>query len=187
MKARFPAKLARATKQQRGRTQLEATPVAIRSSIPLTPTIEKRIRRKLARHVGHSAGLIERGTVRFTDINGPRGGVDKECRIKLVLSGRPSVQASDRASEVEPAFERACRKVESALGHARGKHGLRSPRRRTPGPARARTGVAAPARSGALDRTPMVLETARRPPSRKAIKTKARRAKRRVGVQRAKG
>lgn len=131
-------------------------PIAIRSTIPLTPTTETRLRRKLSQRVGHAGSIISRGTIRFDDINGPRGGVDKECRIKLTLTGRPSVQASDRDSEIEPAFDRASHKVEGALDRVRGK----------------------------LQRRPMKLKTARRPPSRKATKTKAQRAKRRVGVQR---
>lgn len=131
-------------------------PIAIRSTIPLKPAVETRLRRKLSTRVSHAGARISRGTIRFEDINGPRGGVDKECRIKLVLTGRPSIQASDRDRDVEPAFDRASHKVEGALKRAQGK----------------------------LQRRPMKLKTARRQPSRKAVKTKAQRAKRRVGVQR---
>ncbi|NVB81926.1 MAG: HPF/RaiA family ribosome-associated protein [Kofleriaceae bacterium] len=132
-------------------------PIAIRSNVPLTPATESRFRRTLERRVGRAGAPISRGTIRFEDINGPRGGVDKECRIKLVLTGRPSVQASERDSELEPAFDRASHKLNSALTRAQGK----------------------------LQRRPMKLKTARKPPARKAVKTKAQRAKRRVGVQRA--
>jgi ribosome-associated translation inhibitor RaiA len=132
-------------------------PIAIRSDVPLTPATETRFRKKLERRVGHSGARISRGTIRFEDINGPRGGVDKECRIKLVLTGRPSVQASERDRDMEPAFDRASHKLDSALSRAKGKQ----------------------------QRRPMKLKTARKPPARKAVKTKARRAKRRLGVQRA--
>ena len=196
MAEKFPARLTRSTKQDRGRTPLEQTPIAIRSSVPIKPTVEARMRKKLARRIGHAAPLIERGTVRFEDINGPRGGVDTVCRIKLVLSGRPSVQANERAHDVEPAFDGASFKVQNALERVRGKHGMatgrgaqkarrRRARTRTATRTGTRAAVAASARSGtAIDRRPMKLETARRPPSRKAVKTKAGRAKRRVGVQR---
>ncbi len=160
-------------------------PIAIRSKVPLAPTVEKRVRKKLARRIGHAAPLVKRGTIRFEDINGPRGGVDKECRIKLVLSGRPSVQASDRGTSVEPAFERASTKVVQALARVRGKHALKAGRPRTPRPHAPRSVTITVAPRVRLDRKPMKLETARKPPSRRAIKTKARRAKRRVGVQRA--
>jgi hypothetical protein len=42
-----------------------ATPLSIRSSIPLDASFEERIRTQLANRVGHSAGSIERATVRF--------------------------------------------------------------------------------------------------------------------------
>ena len=195
MAEKFPARLTRSTKQGRGRTPLEQTPIAIRSSVPITPTVENRMRKKLARRIGHAAPLIERGTVRFEDINGPRGGVDTVCRIKLVLSGRPSVQANDRAHDVEPAFDGASAKVQHALERVRGKHGLatgrgaqkarRGARTRTATRTGTRAAVAASARSGSpTERRPMKLKTARRAPSRKAVKTKAGRAKQRVGVQR---
>jgi ribosome-associated translation inhibitor RaiA len=185
----FPKKLPRSTKRSRGRTSVAATPVAIRSNLPITPAVETRMRRKLARRIGHAAPLVERGTVRFEDINGPRGGVDTECRIKLVLSGRPSVNAQDRARELETAFDRAAAKVQHALARVRGKHGLAAgprPRQaRTHGPTR--TAIAPPRRAGSpLERAPMKLKTARRPPSRKGVKVKARRAKHRVGIQRSK-
>jgi hypothetical protein len=192
MTEKFPAKLSRTTKRSRGRTPIESTPVVIRSSIPIETKIEDRMRRKLSRRIGHAAPLVERGTIRFEDINGPRGGVDTECRIKLVLSGRPSIQASDRDREPENAFDRASAKVQHALARVRGKHGLTTgskPRssQRTHAPTRSTArGEATPSRSGKpVERAPMKLKTARRAPSRKAVKAKAGRAKHRVGVQRA--
>jgi hypothetical protein len=204
MTEKFPTKLSRTTKRDRGRTAVEMTPVAIRSRVRLEPKVEDRIRRKLVRRIGHAAPLLERGTIRFEDINGPRGGVDTECRIKLVLSGRPSVQASDRSSKPEDAFDGASLKVQHALARVRGKHGLavgsrRSSARRAHAPQRSVTTTAAPitrgstrreaaasARSGSPpERAPMKLKTARRAPSRKAVKVKARRAKHRIGKQRA--
>jgi hypothetical protein len=208
MEEKFPGKLTRSTKRSRGRTAIESTPIAIRSSVPIEPALEARIRKKLARRIGHAAPLIERGTVRFEDVNGPRGGVDTVCRIKLVVSGRPSVLAQDRGRDAEPAFDRASFKVQHALARVRGRHGLttgqryrgRGARKRVPtrtavavaarphAPrkrASTRRAVAASARPHApRERAPKKLKTARRAPSRKAVKSKARQAKRRVRVQR---
>jgi ribosome-associated translation inhibitor RaiA len=168
MTEKFPEKLPRATKRSRGRTPVASTPVAIRGGIAISPTVEDRVRRKLVRRIGHAAPLVERGTVRFDDINGPRGGVDTECRIKLVLSGRPSVQAQDRARNAEAAFDAASFKLQRALASVRGKHASRRPHSRRRGPP---------------ERAPMKIKTARRPPSRRAVKAKARRAKHRLGMQ----
>ena len=49
------------------------------------------VRRKLGMKLGKFATSIERITVRVTDSNGPRGGVDQVCNVKVVLSGLPSV------------------------------------------------------------------------------------------------
>src|SRR5262249_50221007 len=157
----------------------------IRGGVPISAKVEERVRRKLVRRIGHAAPLIERGTIRFDDINGPRGGVDTECRIKLVISGRPSVQAQSRGRTAPAAFARAPSKARRALARVRGKHGLATGRKRTPGPRGHRPAASrAPRRGSPRERAPMKLETARLAPSRKGVKAKARRAKRRVGVQR---
>lgn len=190
MATTFAGKVTRSTKQARGRTALETTPVAIRSSFRLPPKLEDKIRSKLARRIGHAAPLIERGTVRFEDINGPRGGVDVVCRIKLVLSGRPSVQAQERASDAEPAFDLASHKVQRALERTRGKHELAAGSRyrgkgATKRPAtRAKTAPATTRAHEPPERAPMKLKTARQPPARRAAKAKAPQAKRRHRVQR---
>jgi hypothetical protein len=127
--SRFARTTSKIDKPTRGRSDVEQTPISIRSSIPLSPSFEERIRTQLASQVGHGAGLIERGTVRFEDLNGPKGGVDTICRIKLVVSGRPSVIAEKRDTSVGRAFAKAVRAVGTAVGRSRGKHGLRSTRR----------------------------------------------------------
>jgi hypothetical protein len=49
------------------------------------------IRRNLDRKFGKFARSIERMSVRLKDVNGPRGGVDHLCRIKVVLRNLPSI------------------------------------------------------------------------------------------------
>jgi hypothetical protein len=168
----------------------EALPIVIRSTIPIDRVQKSRMREQLAHRIRHSASVVKRGTVRFEDINGPRGGVDTVCRIKLVLNGRPSVQVDDRAHEVGPAFAGASQKAQSALKRVQGKHGLSARQGRTKTPSRrppsTRTEVAASSQrtDSPPERRPMKIKTARRPPARRAVKVKARRAKQRVGVQR---
>ncbi|WP_437956591.1 hypothetical protein WME76_35165 [Sorangium sp. So ce119] len=80
------------------------------------------MRQTLAAKLGRFAPRIERLTVRFTDVNGPRGGVDVACDVKVVLSGRPSVVYQMRGREPRETIDRAVpgivRAVQSALARA---------------------------------------------------------------------
>ncbi|HSK03896.1 MAG TPA: hypothetical protein VK932_21735 [Kofleriaceae bacterium] len=141
--AAFAGRVEKAGKASRGRTARETTPVAIRSRVTLPAGFDDQIRDELASKLGHAATLIERGTVRFEDVNGPRGGVDIVCRIKLVLSGRPSVQVEEKAATPKAAFARARAVLVRALARVRDKHDLRASSRsksaRTPARTPART------------------------------------------------
>ncbi len=125
---RFARTTSKLDKRVRDTSGIARIPVSIRSSIALAPDFEDRIRTQLASRVGHSAGMIERGTVRFEDANGPKGGVDKICRIKLVFRGRPTVMAEKRDTSVESAFAHAVAALGIAVGRYHSKR-LRSPRR----------------------------------------------------------
>jgi hypothetical protein len=59
--------------------------------ISLNQNSRTSIRRKLDTKFGKFARSIERMSVRLKDVNGPRGGVDHVCRIKVVLRNLPSV------------------------------------------------------------------------------------------------
>ena len=101
------------------------SPIAIRTRIELPAGMNEAIRDQLATKLSHATSLIERGTVRFDDVNGPKGGVDTVCRIKLVLRGRPSVQVEERGTDVRAAFARALPTAVRAVQRLRSKHGLR--------------------------------------------------------------
>jgi hypothetical protein len=59
--------------------------------IHLNQNSRTSIRRKLDTKFGKFASSIERMSMRLKDVNGPRGGVDHVCRIKVVLRNLPSV------------------------------------------------------------------------------------------------
>jgi hypothetical protein len=58
---------------------------------------------------------VERVTVRFEDLNGPKGGVDTACRIQLKLSGQPALVVEARAEGEAPAFRLALPRLVAAL------------------------------------------------------------------------
>lgn len=91
-RAPFGKTLPRSVKKAAGRTDLEHTPLTIRTAgVDVTEEIERYVHARLGAKLGAVADRIERLTVRFDDVNGPRGGVDKKCRIKVVLAGLDSV------------------------------------------------------------------------------------------------
>jgi hypothetical protein len=117
-KQSFARKLAVVEKRHAGRTAVQDTPIAIRTSVPISLEFEESIRLRLGRAIGHLGTMIERGTVRFKDENGPRGGQDTVCHVKLVLSGIPNAVASARSTTPPKAFAAALPKVREAAGGA---------------------------------------------------------------------
>lgn len=73
------------------------------------------LRRKLARRLGKFAGSIERVSLRTEDVNGPRGGIDRVCRMKVVLRGLPSVVIEKRDAALNAALALALDGVERAV------------------------------------------------------------------------
>jgi putative sigma-54 modulation protein len=89
------------------------------------------VSRKLGMKLGKFASAIERVSVRVTDVNGPRGGVDQRCRIKVVLSGLPSVVVERRHANLESAIDTALRATEESVRRAVGRRRMKPLHRRT--------------------------------------------------------
>ena len=151
--AGFPASRPRAKKRHAGATDAERTPLAIRAKgVTISDEMDGDIRKRVAAKLGKFAEHIERVTIRFEDVNGPRGGIDVVCRGKVVLSGLPSVVVEERAKSARLAFgqvleglTRAVRKVlERASRSGKGGRSKRS------APASARTRTDAPADAGSI-------------------------------------
>jgi hypothetical protein len=73
------------------------------------------VRQKLGARLGKFATSIERVTVRVTDANGPRGGIDQVCSVKVVLTGLPSVVIERRHKALPAAIDAAVRAAEGAV------------------------------------------------------------------------
>lgn len=115
-RAPMPARVTRPAKRVAGRTAAELTPAYIwTAGSVLDATDRDYLRRKLGRKLGKFALSIERTSVRIEDLNGPRGGIDKRCMIKVVLSGLPSVVVEERHHTAQAAMDRALARVERAV------------------------------------------------------------------------
>jgi ribosome-associated translation inhibitor RaiA len=79
-------------------------------------SVRNRVERRLAFALGRFGMWIERATVRLSDSNGPRGGVDKHCRIVVDLRGHGAVVVEDADRDLNVAVDRACDRVGQAVG-----------------------------------------------------------------------
>ncbi|MFV1973863.1 MAG: HPF/RaiA family ribosome-associated protein [Thiohalobacterales bacterium] len=64
---------------------------------------ERRLRFTLACCDDH----IRRVAIRLSDINGPRGGADKRCHLRILLDGLPDVVIEDVEADLYVAIDRA--------------------------------------------------------------------------------
>ena len=64
---------------------------------------ERRLRFALACFDNH----IQRIVMLLSDINGPRGGVDKRCQLRIELGGMPDVVIQDTEADLYVAIDRA--------------------------------------------------------------------------------
>ena len=135
----FGRKTPRLHKAQAGRTRVSETPLKIRvSDVDLPDGFGPQARKLLGRRLGRFATHIERAMVRFEDINGPRGGVDTVCRIKLTVSHRPTVLVERTAVDAETALRRAATAAAQAMGRSVARAGMATPApTRPPAPRRA--------------------------------------------------
>ncbi|WP_437832387.1 HPF/RaiA family ribosome-associated protein [Sorangium sp. So ce1153] len=140
----------RPVRARAGRTPAERTPLSVRTfGVGVDEATRAHVRQSLGAKLGRFAPRIERLTVRFTDVNGPRGGVDVACDVKVVLSGRPSVVYQMRGQEPREAIDRAVpglvRAVQSALERAPRAASSAPARRPKRAPRAAKRSAAAPA------------------------------------------
>lgn len=112
----FADRLPRALKREADRTDAAQVPANIRvTGAELNQDQRTHIRQTLGMKFGKYASSIERVSVRVKDVNGPRGGVDQVCRIKVVLSGLPSVVFQTQAASLKDAINGALTGVERAV------------------------------------------------------------------------
>lgn len=106
------------------------TPLNVRAfgGLQLSETERGYLRVRLGKKLGKFSPHVERVTVRFEDLNGPKGGVDIECRIKVVLSGLPSVVVSENAETVPLAFNQAADRCVRVVRKTLESSGTRAPK-----------------------------------------------------------
>ncbi len=82
----------------------------------LTEALRDHIERRLGFALGSRNDQIQRIIVRLSDINGPRGGVDKHCHIQVVLARTSDVVIEDTEANLYTAIDRAADRAGRTVG-----------------------------------------------------------------------
>ena len=83
--------------------------------IPLTETLRTHCERRVRFALDRLSDRVKEVVLRLEDTNGPRGGVDKLCSIKVVLTGLPSVVVEQKHASLQAALDAALRRTEAAV------------------------------------------------------------------------
>jgi ribosome-associated translation inhibitor RaiA len=74
---------------------------------PLTEALRTHAERRMRVALTCCDDSIQRVVMRLSDINGPRGGSDKRCKLQVVLAEMPDVIIEDTESDLYIAIDRA--------------------------------------------------------------------------------
>jgi putative sigma-54 modulation protein len=101
-----------------------------RRGVEVTEALRDHLKRRLRFALGRFARHIDRVQVYLRDVNGPRGGTDKQCRIVVTLPRRGRVVVTGVDADIFSAITRTANRAAFAVR----RHVLRRrTRRRQPG------------------------------------------------------
>jgi ribosome-associated translation inhibitor RaiA len=84
----------------------------------ITGQDREAIARRLHQKLDRFSSSIARITVRLSDANGPKGGVDQICQVTVVLRRLPAVVVHDADPDVRRAIDRAIDAAALAVGRS---------------------------------------------------------------------
>jgi len=89
----------------------------------VSEALRAHVERRLHFALGRFGGRVRQATVRLSDLNGPRGGVDKACRIAVRLPASPDLVVEDADGDLYVAIDRAAERAGRSVGRhlARGR------------------------------------------------------------------
>ena len=81
----------------------------------MTSALRAYTEQRLATALGWAREHMHKLVVWLSDINGPRGGVDKRCKIQVQLGGGREVIIEDTEADLYAAIDRAADRADRAL------------------------------------------------------------------------
>jgi ribosome hibernation promoting factor len=83
--------------------------------LSMTKALSNYAKRRLKFALSSKSESINKVTMRLSDINGPRGGEDKCCRIQVKLTGLPDIVVEDIQLDMYASIDRACDRVNRTI------------------------------------------------------------------------
>lgn len=87
----------------------------------LTDGLREHTERRLNFSLSWAVHDVSKISVRLQDINGPRGGEDKRCRVQVVFPGARDVVIEDTEADLYVAIDRAVDRAERSVARRLGK------------------------------------------------------------------
>jgi ribosomal subunit interface protein len=81
----------------------------------LTEALRTYVEQRLRIALGWTGSRLRKLVVSLSDINGPRGGIDKRCKIQVQLSGAKGVVIEDTEADMYVAIDRAAERADRAV------------------------------------------------------------------------
>ncbi|QYF93207.1 HPF/RaiA family ribosome-associated protein [Massilia sp. PAMC28688] len=81
----------------------------------LTEALRAYTEQRLSMALGWAGEHMHKLAVSLSDINGPRGGIDKRCKIQVQLGGGAEVVIEDTEADLYVAIDRAASRADRAV------------------------------------------------------------------------
>ncbi len=88
-------------------------------SFSLTPAIRQHVESRFRSALSNTGISPEKATIRLLDVNGARGGVDKQCRVSVPLKSAAPVVAEATSTDLYHAVDQAAVKVRELVRRRR--------------------------------------------------------------------
>jgi ribosomal subunit interface protein len=78
--------------------------------------LHEQVERQMNFALGQFESWISAATVHLEDVNGPKGGIDKQCRVLVNLKGGKTLKVEDLDADIGIAINRAADRVGQVVG-----------------------------------------------------------------------
>lgn len=89
---------------------------------PLTDTLQQHAERRIVYALSRNDARVLRVVMRLSDVDGPRGGADKRCHLRVVLIGMPELVTEDIEADMYLAINRATMRAGRSLARRLKRH-----------------------------------------------------------------